>query len=260
MKLLTALVLIEALLLIWVFAVEPRLLRVSRYQLEAPDMKGLKMVFASDFHLTPGSKERLRKIVAAINAEKPDIVLLGGDFAKGHLRSVSMPAEEIAVGLAEIKAPAGVFAVLGNHDEWYGKKEMAAALAARGITVLQNDGRQIDYQGISFYLGGVEDVSTGRPGRRPRFVRRCRCCGFAFPLAGRFSRSSRANGADAGRPYPRRAGLCSRFRCADSQFPLRTEISARAKGGKRPPADYLGRARYQYSAGAFLQRAGNCVD
>ena len=51
MKLLTALVLIEALLLIWVFAVEPRLLRVSRYQLEAPDMKGLKMVFASDFHL-----------------------------------------------------------------------------------------------------------------------------------------------------------------------------------------------------------------
>ena len=33
MKLLTALVLIEALLLIWVFAVEPRLLRVSRYQL-----------------------------------------------------------------------------------------------------------------------------------------------------------------------------------------------------------------------------------
>ena len=163
MKLLTALVLIEALLLIWVFAVEPRLLRVSRYQLEAPDMKGLKMVFASDFHLTPGSKERLRKIVAAINAEKPDIVLLGGDFAKGHLRSVSMPAEEIAAGLAEIKAPAGVFAVLGNHDEWYGKKEMAAALAARGIMVLQNDGRQIDYQGISFYLGGVEDVSTGRP-------------------------------------------------------------------------------------------------
>ena len=155
MKLLTALVLIEALLLIWVFAVEPRLLRVSRYQLEAPDMKGLKMVFASDFHLTPGSKERLRKIVAAINAEKPDIVLLGGDFAKGHLRSVSMPAEEIAAGLAEIKAPAGVFAVLGNHDEWYGKKEMAAALAARGIMVLQNDGRQIDYQGISFYLGGV---------------------------------------------------------------------------------------------------------
>ena len=129
MKLLTALVLIEALLLIWVFAVEPRLLRVSRYQLEAPDMKGLKMVFASDFHLTPGSKERLRKIVAAINAEKPDIVLLGGDFAKGHLRSVSMRAEEIAAGLAEIKAPAGVFAVLGNHDEWYGKKEMAAALA-----------------------------------------------------------------------------------------------------------------------------------
>lgn len=71
-----------------------------------------------------------------------------------------MPAEEIAAGLAEIKAPAGVFAVLGNHDEWYGKKEMAAALAARGIMVLQNDGRQIDYQGISFYLGGVEDVST----------------------------------------------------------------------------------------------------
>ncbi len=163
MKLLTALVLIEALLLIWVFAVEPRLLRVSRYQLEAPDMKGLKMVFASDFHLTPGSKERLRKIVAAINAEKPDIVLLGGDFAKGHLRSVSMPAEEIAAGLARISAPAGIYAVLGNHDDWYGKKEMAAALAARGITVLQNDGRQINYKNISFYLGGVEDVSTGRP-------------------------------------------------------------------------------------------------
>lgn len=162
-KFLGVLVFLEACLLIWGFAVEPRLLRVSRYRFEVPEMQGLKMVFAADFHLTPRSGKRLDEIIAAINAEKPDIVLLGGDFAKGHRTQDSMSAEEIAAGLARISAPAGIYAVLGNHDDWYGKKEMAAALAARGITVLQNDGRQINYKNISFYLGGVEDVSTGRP-------------------------------------------------------------------------------------------------
>lgn len=162
-KLLTALVFVETLLLIWVFAVEPRLLRVTRYQFSAPELKGIKMVFAADFHFSPRSERRLRQIVETINAENPDIVLLGGDYAKGYRPEVSMPARQIAAGLAKISAPAGIYAVLGNHDSWYGGKEMAAALSAEGINVLQNDFRRVDCRGRSFYLGGVEDVTTGHP-------------------------------------------------------------------------------------------------
>lgn len=151
------------LLLLWAFVVEPRLLKICRYRLSAPELAGIKAVFASDFHFAPDDGRRLQKIVDAINAEKPDIVFLGGDFVKGHRENTSMSPEDIAAGLAEISAPCGVYAVWGNHDAWQKHEKITAALQNVGIVVLANSNRRVECRNKVFYIAGVEDMTTGRP-------------------------------------------------------------------------------------------------
>ena len=105
-----------AAVLLWGFGIEPKLLKTSVYRIRQPELAGLKIVFASDFHAAPGHERRLRKIVGRIAAQQADMILLGGDFVKGRRFEKSMPIEKIAPILAELHAPLGVYAVLGNHD------------------------------------------------------------------------------------------------------------------------------------------------
>ena len=70
------------LLFIWAFFIEPNLIVVRHFQVEA--LKDKKIVFASDFHIAKHDKTRLEKIVATINKQNPDLVLFGGDYVKGH--------------------------------------------------------------------------------------------------------------------------------------------------------------------------------
>ena len=60
----------------------------------------------------------------------------GPDRARRRLRIVARRAyvEPAADALAPLAAPHGVLAVLGNHDD---DRDMPAALAAKGFTVLQ---------------------------------------------------------------------------------------------------------------------------
>ena len=60
--------------------------------------KGIKIVFASDFHIKPHQQKRLEKIVDLINSQNPDLVLSAGDFVSGHLQKTTMPPENIAKG------------------------------------------------------------------------------------------------------------------------------------------------------------------
>lgn len=110
------LVMLGAAALLWGFGIEPKLLKTSVYRIRQPELAGLKIVFASDFHAAPGHERRLRKIVGRIAAQQADMILLGGDFVKGRRFEKSMPIEKIAPILAELHAPLGVYAVLGNHD------------------------------------------------------------------------------------------------------------------------------------------------
>jgi predicted MPP superfamily phosphohydrolase len=61
---------------------------------------------------------RLLSIVATANAQKPDLILLAGDYMGGKL--VDWPKvrlEQALPPLAALEAPMGVYAILGNHDE-----------------------------------------------------------------------------------------------------------------------------------------------
>ena len=148
---------------VYAAAVEPYTLKTTEYILENQDLSGIKIVFASDFHIAPYAweKRRLQRIVTKINTLNPDLVILGGDFVKGHKKSTTLSPREIAAVLAEIIAPK--VAVLGNHDSYYGKVEVQNALEEVEIPVLDNRNMQIRIANRNITLAGVSDYFTDKP-------------------------------------------------------------------------------------------------
>lgn len=96
MKLLFSFILISLCLLIWSMFIEPNILIVKHLIIHDEQLKGLKIVFASDFHVKPHETYRLNKIVRTINEQNPDIVLFGGDYVNGHKKGNSLSIEKIA--------------------------------------------------------------------------------------------------------------------------------------------------------------------
>ena len=130
------------------------------------DTPPLTIALLSDIHLGNRAMdaERLGRIVGEVNAARPDLVLLAGDFTVGH---DAVGASERAVGLqaalSRLTARLGVIAVLGNHDHWTSAASVRAALVRAGVTVLQNEALRrgpITILGIDDAFSGHDDVSA----------------------------------------------------------------------------------------------------
>lgn len=121
-----------------------------------PALAGLRIGFITDIHHEPHRPVALlKRAVELLNTARPDLVLLGGDYVDRSAEDFDRP---LAL-LAQLQAPLGVFAILGNHDYWGGSDYLAARLAASGITVLRNESRQLPTPGGSqIRLIGVDST------------------------------------------------------------------------------------------------------
>lgn len=161
---------------VWAFWLEPASITVRRVHLEVTswhaEHRGLKVAVLADLHV--GSPHmglgKLRRVVEHTNDERPDLVLLLGDFViggRGHsggvLGGTFVEPEPVAAELGALRAPLGVFAVLGNHDWWFDGERVAAALKGAGVTVLENQAARVESGGRGFWLVGVADLWTRRP-------------------------------------------------------------------------------------------------
>jgi uncharacterized protein len=88
------------------------------------------------------------------------MIVLGGDYVTWGERGYVGPVAEL---LKPLHAPHGVFAILGNHDD---DRDMPAALARNGFTVLKDQvtrlairGESIDVAGIRFWTRRAADVA-----------------------------------------------------------------------------------------------------
>ena len=83
-----------------------------------PALDGLTIAHLSDLHVQPGFPAvRLRPIVDSVNALRPDLIALTGDYVNDSYRQEN--GEHLRAGLeqlAGLRAPLGVFASFGNHD------------------------------------------------------------------------------------------------------------------------------------------------
>ena len=154
----------------WAFGIEPGLLITRHVRLDLPGWRNdVKIAVLSDLHVGAPhiGLDKLRRIVVETNAENPDMVVLLGDFMiggpnrRGGVRGGSyVEPEVVARELAKLRAPLGVFAVMGNHDWWFDGERMSRALTAAGIPVLEN--RAVHVRN-AFWLGGIADLWTRVP-------------------------------------------------------------------------------------------------
>lgn len=118
-----------------------------------------KVAVLSDIHIGNRAMDpdRLARIVAQVNGEQPDLVLILGDFVNGKHGRMESDPEDLVGPLTELKASDGVVATLGNHDHWTDPAAVTQALEEAGITVLSN-------QAVSrgpLLLLGLDDGHTG---------------------------------------------------------------------------------------------------
>jgi predicted MPP superfamily phosphohydrolase len=149
---------------------EPRMLVVRRFELALPQwpaaLDGLRVGFLSDLHagVLHVKEDAIARWVERMNAERPDLVLLGGDFTDAHwLFGRRLAPERIAERLAALEAPLGRVAVLGNHDWKAFGTRMWTALADAGIPVLENDAHAVDAPGGRLHVAGLADLRFRRP-------------------------------------------------------------------------------------------------
>jgi predicted MPP superfamily phosphohydrolase len=92
----------------------------------------------------------VRAAVDLTLALKPDIIVLGGDYVTFADRAFVEPVAEL---LAPLRAPHGVFAILGNHDD---DKHMPAALTRQKIEVLKDQRARVELRGDALELAGIQ--------------------------------------------------------------------------------------------------------
>jgi predicted MPP superfamily phosphohydrolase len=141
---------------------EPYQLAVERHAVGLrrlpPGMDGLRVVHLSDIHHSPFTgREQVERAVEVANSLQPDIVALTGDYVS-HEREYVAPCAEL---LGRLRARAGVYAVLGNHDNWVDAALITDLFRAEGINVLVNEGFRFEHRGASFWLAGVNDTMVG---------------------------------------------------------------------------------------------------
>lgn len=127
---------------------------------------GLRMVQISDMHLGSfASTDSIRRAFELVMAQQPDIIFFTGDMVNNKAEE----AEPFRDVLPMLKAPLGVFSVLGNHD--YGDyvpwdspsakranlERLLALQRGAGWNVLINEHRVIARDGQQMAVIGVEN-------------------------------------------------------------------------------------------------------
>jgi len=153
--------------------VEPTWLEVNRLAMPIRDLphglEGLRVAHLTDFHGGEHLPARyLPDVVDRTLAGHPDLIALTGDFVHKGYRHVS----DIARTLSRLRAPLGVYAVLGNHDFSVRNalgirrhrglhKAVADALTDHGVRVLRNEAEVVHRNGSPLQVAGIDDLWSG---------------------------------------------------------------------------------------------------
>ena len=146
--------------------IEPRRLVTVHQTLALPRwpsaLDGMRLGLLSDLHAGAlhANLRAFARAVERLNDEAPDAIVLLGDYIDAHpIWGGRIEPDAIARELAHLKAPLGVFAVLGNHDWKQAGYRMWTALQDAGIEVLENRALPAG----DAYVAGLADLRSRRP-------------------------------------------------------------------------------------------------
>lgn len=132
-------------------------------------LDGLRIGLITDTHHSSyTSLELIARAVDLVNAERPDLVVLGGDYVTRRSRTYTPAA---ATPFAALRAPLGVYGVLGNHDD---DVQVPRVLARQGVQVLRDArtrlqvrGHALDLIGVQYWTRQLEALARLARGRAP---------------------------------------------------------------------------------------------
>src|SRR4029453_5766878 len=101
---------------------------------------------------------KLHSTVDRTNAAKPDVICILCDLVfQGVLGWRFVPPEELATELARLRAPAGVVAVLGNHDGWLDHDRVQHAVESAGIRFVEDTAVRVDTRAGPLWIAGLSE-------------------------------------------------------------------------------------------------------
>ncbi|MGW0044872.1 metallophosphoesterase [Rhodococcus sp. NPDC003348] len=143
-------------------AASPRAVQVRIPLRRLPaEFAGTRIALVTDLHVGPARGAPFtRRVVDAVMARQPDLILLGGDLVDGTVAKVG----SALTPLADLRAPLGVFGVSGNHEFYAGDGGRWLDLWDRlGIHTLRNSRVELRRGGAVIDLAGVHDHSSAAP-------------------------------------------------------------------------------------------------
>ena len=118
----------------------------------------VRLVLLTDLHSCAYGAGQ-RKLLDAVEAQHPDLVLLGGDIVDDDPSLDEENAWTVVRALAE-RYP--TFYVTGNHEFWGGRpEELKRRMEAYGATVLEGACETVIFQGQPLGICGVDDPAVG---------------------------------------------------------------------------------------------------
>lgn len=128
---------------------------VRRYTVKTDKLnegQSVRIVVVADLHSTYYG-ENQEHIINKIKEQNPDIIALPGDIIDDH------ESEDGAKDFLDgIRGIAPTYYVIGNHELWTGEYErMKEMVASYGHTVLTNESKTIEVNGVELCISGVDD-------------------------------------------------------------------------------------------------------
>lgn len=150
--------------------VEPSLFKVENIRLKLNRLpkafSGLRVAQISDIHMGGWmDRQRFQEVADILTAQKPDLLLITGDFLIGHgyNKSSMQAVEDLVAVLSSLAKSMPSFAVLGNHDYWTNVDAVRQMFSTAGIADLTNTVFTLKSNSARLHLCGVDDIWEGNP-------------------------------------------------------------------------------------------------
>jgi len=112
----------------------------------------LKIIQLSDLHLTQNvSLEYIHELISKINQKQADLIVITGDILQTKASNIKKHLEIFK------KLEAKTYYVSGNHDIFFGLKELDAIMKRNNITLLDNSITTLELKGGIIQLIGLAD-------------------------------------------------------------------------------------------------------
>ena len=119
-----------------------------------PNLDGLKIAHMTDVHIGPYiSVQDIGKMTTLLRQAEPDLLAITGDLVDDVKK---LPAALAAMQPMLAALPLGAWFCMGNHEHLRGAAPIRNILQQHGINILDNQNRQLVFNGGKFFVAGVD--------------------------------------------------------------------------------------------------------